>query len=147
MEVLKFLLDNWYVLIAGVAILVIAGVAIYTFIKWPRSQQLEKIRQWLLYAVIEAEKELGSGTGQIKLRYVYDMFLGKFPMFAQFISFEKFSGLVDDALEKMNSMLNSGNKNVASYIEEGATTTVNLVQKVVTVETPASATDGEAING
>lgn len=44
----------------------------------PSDKQLNKVREWLLYAVTKAEKELGGGTGQIKLRYVYDMFVARF---------------------------------------------------------------------
>ena len=77
--------------------------------RMPSDKQTEKVREWLLYAVTKAEKELGGGTGQIKLRYVYDMFVARFTWLAQVISFEAFSMMVDDALEKMKGML-EGNK-------------------------------------
>ena len=71
--------------------------------------------------VTEAEKELGSGTGQLKLRYVYDLFLQRFPAVAKRISFETFSYWVDRALIDMREMLS---KNKAIYrmvkAEEGA---------------------------
>ena len=57
------------------------------------------------------EKEFGSGTGKIKLRYVYDMFIVRFPWMAQVITFETFSGLVDKALEEMRVLLET-NKQV-----------------------------------
>ena len=104
-----YLVENWYLFIAAVAIIVVAGVGIYTFIKKPTSEQLAAVKEWLLYAVIEAEKALGGGTGQVKLRYVYDMFVGKFGFLASVISFETFSGLVDEALEKMRDMLKNNN--------------------------------------
>ena len=66
------------------------------FFKLPRESQIAKVKEWLLFAVMQAEKELGSGTGQLKLRYVYDMFVSKFPYLVQFVSFEFFSKLVDD---------------------------------------------------
>lgn len=68
---------------------------------------LNKVREWLLYAVTKAEKELGGGTGQIKLRYVYDMFVTRFAWLARVISFEAFSMMVDEALERMKKMLES----------------------------------------
>ena len=55
----------------------------------------------------KAEKELGGGTGQIKLRYVYDMFVARFAWLARVISFEAFSMMVDEALERMKKMLES----------------------------------------
>lgn len=58
-----------------------------------------------MYAVTTAEKELGAGTGKIKLRYVYDMFVARFDWLAKVITFDMFSMMVDDALEQMKSML------------------------------------------
>ena len=95
---------------------IIAGVKFY---KLGREKKLEMISEWLLLAVVQAEKELGSGTGQIKLRYVYDLFMVKFKYFAMLISFEQFSNMVDEALNKMKTMLSS-NENLQSYIDGGA---------------------------
>ena len=59
--------------------------------------------------------ELGSGTGKLKLRYVYDMFIAKFPWLGKVVSFEMVSMMVDDALEEMRVMLES-NKAVKEYV-------------------------------
>ena len=112
---MSYLVENWYLLLAAVAVVSVAGVGIYTFIKKPTSEQLEAVREWLLFAVTEAEKKLGSGTGEIKLRYVYDMFVGKFGFLAELISFELFAEMVDEALEKMRDMLDD-NKAVSAYV-------------------------------
>lgn len=69
------------------------------------SEQLLKVREWLLWAVTNAEKELGGGTGALKLRQVYDMFLQRFPTVAEKITFSVFSNLVDDVLVVMRKML------------------------------------------
>lgn len=110
-----FICDYWYILISIAAVIALAGIVIYNFVKIPPSQQLEKIQEWLLYAVVEAEHELGSGTGQIKLRMVYDMFIGKFPSVAKVLTFDSFSALVDTALEKMEALLKT-NKQLAKYV-------------------------------
>ena len=47
---------------------------------------LNKVREWLLYAVTKAEKELGAGTGKLKLRYVYDMFVARFEWLSMMLS-------------------------------------------------------------
>lgn len=112
---MEFLVENWYLLIAAAAIIVVAGVGIYTFLKKPTSEQLKAVKEWLLFAVTEAEKKLGGGTGEIKLRYVYDMFVGKFGFLAEIISFETFSALVDEALEEMREMLKN-NEAVNAYV-------------------------------
>jgi hypothetical protein len=73
------------------------------------------VREWLLYATTLAEKELGGGTGKLKLRYVYGLFVDKFTWVAKAISFDTFSGLVDDALIQMNKLLTS-NTAVQLYV-------------------------------
>jgi hypothetical protein len=56
---------------------------------------VKNAKEWLLFAVIEAEKQLGSDTGAIKLRVVYDQFLEKFPVLRMWVSFDLFSKMVD----------------------------------------------------
>lgn len=113
---MEWITTNWPILVALIAVLTVMIYAIYKFSKEPREQQLNKIREWLLYAVTAAQKEFGSGTGQIKLRYVYDKFLTKFPAFAPIISFELFSSLVDEALVKFKAILETNNK-IQHYID------------------------------
>ena len=113
---MKFFIDNWMLLVAIVAVLVSTGISIYGFYKKPTTEQLESVKEWLLFAVTEAEKKLGGGTGQLKLRFVYDMFVEKFPYTSDIISFEVFSGLVDEALERMKAMLET-NKAVETYVK------------------------------
>lgn len=112
---MKFLIDNWYIIIAALAVLGAGGIAAYRYFKLPSEEQLEKVRQWLLKAVTEAEKELGGGTGQLKLRAVYDAFLTKFPWLAPVVPFQRFSELVDEALAEMRKML-AQNKAVQAYV-------------------------------
>lgn len=102
---MEFLIANWYIGLALVAVLFILGLTIYVFFKQPSSKQLEKVKQWLLYAVVSAEKELGSKTGKLKLSLVYGSFISKFKWMSLIISFETFSLLVDEALEEMRKML------------------------------------------
>ena len=72
-------------------------------------------------AVTEAEAELGSGTGQLKLRAVYEMAVKTFPWVEKFIAFETFSTWVDEALEWMNTQLET-NENVKAYVVDGSIT-------------------------
>lgn len=68
---------------------------------------VKNAKEWLLFAVIEAEKQLGSDTGVIKLRAVYDQFLEKFPVLRMWVSFDLFSKMVDEALNKMQILAES----------------------------------------
>lgn len=104
---MEFIINNLSVIIALIAMLAIAILAVYGFVLSPRSVQMEKIRQWLIYAVAYAEHELGGGTGELKLRMVYDMFINQFPFTAKLISFNKFCELVDYALTTFKKMLES----------------------------------------
>lgn len=78
--------------------------------------QRKNIKEWLLYAVISAEKNLGSKMGQVKLRQVYDEFITTFPVVSRLVTFNIFSKMVDISLEEMKKILNS-NKKVKEYIE------------------------------
>ena len=107
---------NWWVWLIAIAAIGVVAYFIYTFFKMPTNEQLKKVKEWLLWAVAEAEKELGSGTGQLKLRYVYDMFIVKFPSLAKIISFETFSYMVDEVLDEFKKLLNKNDK-MKKYIE------------------------------
>ena len=112
---MEFIMANWWLVIIVIALAIFAVYSVMVFTKMPSAAQLASVREWLLYAVAQAEKELGSGTGQLKLRYVYDMFIARFPHFVKFIGFEAFSGLVDEALDIFREMLQQ-NKDVNNYI-------------------------------
>lgn len=111
------MMENIAVIIGICCVIGVIGFGIYQFIKLEKDKQLEIAKEWLLLAVVEAEKKLGGGTGQIKLRYVYDMFIEKFKFLALMITFEQFSIMVDMALDKMRLMLSS-NEKLKDYVEK-----------------------------
>lgn len=113
---MTFMMENWYVVIGLVAVAVVIGITIGKFLNLPTGEQIDKCREWLLYAVIQAEAELGSGTGQLKLRAVYDLFIQRFPAVAKAISFDTFMQWVDDALVEMREMLKN-NKKLKQMVE------------------------------
>lgn len=101
---------NWFISNIGyiAAIIVIVLLIIY-------GVMAGKVKEWLKYAVTMAEKELGTGTGQLKLREVYDWFIEMFPVFSKLLPFSIFSKLVDDALEWMRDQMNS-NGMISAYV-------------------------------
>ena len=111
------MMENIAVIIGICCVIGVIGFGIYQFLKLEKDKQLEIVKEWLLLAVVEAEKKLGGGTGQIKLRYVYDMFIEKFKFLALMITFEQFSIMVDMALDKMRFMLSS-NEKLKDYVEK-----------------------------
>lgn len=101
---MEWLISNWYLIVVAIAAAVVGCLAIYKWAGKPTAEQIKNIKEWLLYAVIEAEKQLGGGTGQIKLRQVYDMAIQRFKWLS-IVPFATFSGWVDEALEEMKKML------------------------------------------
>lgn len=107
--------------IGDIIALSIGGVIGIIIIVYLILNQRKKVIEWLKYAVAEAEKLLGSGTGQLKLRKVYDWFCEKFPIVSAILSFKVFSAWVDTALDVMNKWLETNGK-IESYVtgERGA---------------------------
>ena len=114
---MEWIINNWFIILGLIAIMACAVLLCYRFVNWPTAEQLKKVREWLVYACLQAEKELGSGTGQMKLRMVYDMFLTKFSWLSKLITFEHFSALVDEALVEVRHLLES-NTNVATIVQD-----------------------------
>lgn len=102
---MNHLIEYWSIYVAIAAILVIVAFSLYVFIKSPQSEQMKKVKAWLLFAVTQAEAELGEGTGQLKLVFVYNLFVSKFVWISRLITYDMFSLLVDEALEEMRQML------------------------------------------
>lgn len=113
---MTFMLENWYLFVAAIAVSVVIGVVIGKFLNLPGGEQIDKCKEWLLWAVIQAEQALGGGTGQLKLRSVYDLFIQRFPAVARAISFDTFALWVDEALEEMREMLKN-NKTLKQLVE------------------------------
>lgn len=79
------------------------------------------VKEWLLWAVTQAEQYLGSGTGALKLRYVYDLAVEAFPPIRYLVPFSVFSLWVDEALDQMREQIKN-NPYIKSFVknkEEG----------------------------
>lgn len=113
---MSWLVENWYLLIVLLAIG--AAVAAFTryFVTLPTEEKEKNLKEWLKYAVVEAEKKLGTKTGQLKLRLVYDWAVSKFPWIIDVVSFNTFELWVDEALDWMKAAI-STNKKLQEYIE------------------------------
>ena len=115
MDIIELIIKNMGLIIGIIILIALVGLTIKEFIELGKEKQLEKVKEWLLYACIMAEKKLGGGTGQVKLRYVYDLFVEKFSFLKLLVTFEQFSEMVDEALVKMREMLEK-NPNVAMFV-------------------------------
>ena len=114
---MKWLVENWYLIVAAVALVGAAATVACRFLGQPSEKQVAKIKEWLIWACIEAERSLQSGTGQLKLREVWNLFCGvsAFRWVARIIAFDTFSGWVTEALAKVKRMLVE-NPSLAVYV-------------------------------
>lgn len=108
MEILNVIIEM-LPMIFVLVIFVIEGVFYF-------KKEKNKMQEWLIWAVSQAETYLGSGTGKLKLRYAYDLFIEKFPVFSTLIPFTTFEIWVDDALKYMDKMI-STNPDIKEIIE------------------------------
>lgn len=108
MEILNTIVE----ILPTVLVLVIFVIAGIVYLRG----QKNKAKDWLIWAVSQAEAQLGTGTGKLKLRYVYDLFIEKFPMFSTLIKFETFADWVDSSLDIMKEYIET-NPAIANVIE------------------------------
>lgn len=116
---MNWLIENWSMLVVLGAIIGCITIAIYKWLGKTKEQKIANLKYWLLYAVTMAEKELGSGTGVLKLRDAYGKAIEKFPWIVGVITFEDFSEYVDDALEQMRHLLETNDK-IKEIVERNA---------------------------
>lgn len=98
-------MEHANIIIAIILCILIIGGGIY----------INGFKNWLVWAVTEAESMFGSNTGKLKLRYAYKLAIERFPAIAKFIPFSLFSKLVDGALDIMRDMIEN-NKNISEVI-------------------------------
>ena len=110
MYVVNFIAENWFLIVFALVAI------IFGFIHMPTAKQIENLMEWLKIAVVEAEKQFQSGTGQLKLRAVYESAVIAFPWIAKYMTFQKFSQLVDIALVWMREQIEQ-NEKIREYIE------------------------------
>lgn len=95
------------IILAVILAVIIIGGGIY----------VNGFKNWLVWAVTEAEATFGSKTGKLKLRYAYELAVARFPTIAKFLPFRLFMKLVDGALEVMRKMIED-NKSIAEAITD-----------------------------
>ena len=115
---INFLTNYWWVIVIAIAALGVGIKFVYDFFtSTTKEERINTVKEWLIYAVAMAEKELGPGTGCLKLRQVYDKFLTIFPpVITKLVTFATFSKLVDEALTTFEAMLKKNNA-VKDYVE------------------------------
>ena len=102
-------MEGKIIFIAVLAVVLIAAVIL--------AANVSAFKNWLVYAVTEAEAKFGGKTGKLKLRYVYDLAVEAFPVIAKALPFSFFSWAVDSALLIMRGMIED-NKQIADIVSK-----------------------------
>lgn len=113
----KFLYDNWFLIMIVLSAIILAVRTIRIYSKLPSEEQLKKVKAYLLFVVLQCEKELGKGTGKAKLSMAYSMFVEHFPSLVPILPFEVFSRMVDEVLVEMRNLLET-NIDIKAYVED-----------------------------
>ena len=122
---LKFIIENWYMIIAALAVCAFGGSFVANFLQKSTEEKLQSVKEWAIYACAIAQAHLGSGTGQLKMRQTYDMFIIRFPDLAKVISYETYKMTAELALTELKKML-ATNPNVKDLIiDKGEQTYAN----------------------
>ena len=132
-NILDWLIENWFLVVALITCIAFVISLIIRFLGLPTEKQQKKVKEWLVWGCIEAERALQSGTGQLKLREVWNMFCAvpTFTWVARLITFELFSTWVSDALLTMKEML-INNPALADYVYgKNATVQVECLKKQI----------------
>lgn len=139
MKTLTFLVEWWPLIAAVGAAVGIAAIRVINYLRMSKEEQeaaikahqealLKAVTDWLLRGVTEAEKELGSETGKLKLRAVYERAIELFgPEFAQLVSLEQFDKMVQAPLEEMRKMLEN-NQSAKIYVTGAAGGSADAVE-------------------
>lgn len=114
---MEFLLQNWFLIVCGLAVLVGALTYIIGFAKKPTSEQIKNIKEWLYLAVLNAEKEFGDGMGKIQLKAVYEKAVSLFP-WVGFFPYSKFEELVALALASVKEDLKTEGTAAYTYMHK-----------------------------
>lgn len=112
MELLDFILQNWDSILGALAIIIVAVLAVV-------KQEKAVIFKMLYALVTEAEKQYGSGTGELKLSSVIAQIYEKAPAAVKVIPVSTLQSWVEEALEMAKEKW-AKNTNVATYITPGS---------------------------
>lgn len=108
MNFIEFITANWDLLLAAV---VVIGTVIYAVVK----QEKDIIFKMLFALITEAERQYGSGTGELKLSSVVSQVYEKLPAALNIIPVATVEKWVEQALVSAKEKW-AKNNNVATYI-------------------------------
>ena len=92
--------------LASIIVVVIAIIGLIVLYKLGKKDTVKKI---VLALVVQAEKTLGSGTGELKYAMVIDAIYNKLPFILRFLFTKKeLDTFIEEAVSKMKELLSKG---------------------------------------
>ena len=123
MNVVNYIVNNW-----DFVLLIVAALAAVIFFAFKGNKSV--VMKMLYALVTEAEKDLGSGTGSLKLAQVVTAIYPKLPAILKaFISEKTLTKWIEDALTAAKDNWKK-NANIAGYIAGPAESAKNDAQSV-----------------
>ena len=113
----QFIYWHWLDIVLAIVFMLFFGILISYLASRPNG-----IVAKLIYGlVIEAEKDLGSKTGQLKKKQVISKVYSQLPVFIRFVVNEAtVSRMIDEAVHFMKESLEQNNSTLSSLLEETA---------------------------
>lgn len=108
----EWLVNNWL----GCLIIIAAIIILALLIKLGRHDIIKKI---VLSLVCAAEKQYGSGTGEIKYAYVIEKLWDKLPFIIRILYTKKeIDNMIEMAVQKLKHILSDNDVNLTGYDDE-----------------------------
>ena len=94
---------------ANLASIIVVAIAIIGLLVLYRLGKKDTVKKIILALVVQAEKTLGSGTGELKYAMVIDAVYNKLPLILRFLFTKKeMDTFIEEAVSKMKDILSKG---------------------------------------
>lgn len=110
--------DIIFYIVISLVLGIVGGFFIAKFISVPNSTKIAMLKKWMLWAVAQAEAEMGAGTGALKLAKVYNKFVEDLPQIASVVTYDQFCDIVDESLAILRELIET-NGNIDDFINIG----------------------------
>ncbi len=105
MNILNWLIENWFLIVIFLCFFGKSIINTINFLLMEPNKRLLFIRENILNLVLKAEEQLGSKTGELKLKLVINLFYKKYPIARLIISETKLIEMIEESVTEMKNTL------------------------------------------
>lgn len=105
MNILNWLIENWFLIVIFLCFFGKSIINTINFLLMEPNKRLLLIRENILNLVLKAEEQLGSKTGELKLKLVISSFYKKYPIARFIISETKLRNIIEESVTEMKNIL------------------------------------------